>query len=279
MPPDEVGVETPVYSVGTPVGEIRELWRYVFSWKGLPVGYVTIAGTETEEAGERLMRVRVAGRTNSFIDLLWRYRLDAGGALRLDPIAPGSYYAHEVEESKSATTRIEFDRTRRVKTFRKKGDKVKQYQFEAPNAYEFLSTIWLLLNIDYEEGRVYRVDAVTGASRYLLDVKAEAREVVQIDGLPVDTYRLRATTSELTDPENKIATKHRETTIWVNTDWPRRLLRADVATKWGTVRLELTAVEEITELPPAEVLSTHSSQPAQKTNNLRPLGSGPEGRP
>ena len=255
VPPDQVGVEAPVYSVGTPKGEISELWRYVFSWKGLPVGYVTIAGTETEEAGERVMRVRVEGRTNSFIDLIWRYRLEAGGSLRLDPIAPGSYYAREVEETKQATTKIDYDRTRRVRTFRQKGEKVKQFEFDAPNTYEFLSTIWLLLNIEYEPGKAYRVDAVTGASRYQLDVAAEAREIVEVDGVPVDTFRLRATTSELTDPENEIAKKHRETRLWVNTDWPRRLLRADVGTKWGTVRLELTDVENITTLPPVEDLA------------------------
>jgi hypothetical protein len=269
--PDEVSGDTPVYTVGTPKGGISELWRYVFSWRGLPVGHVTIAGTETEEAGERLMRVRVAGRTNSFIDLLWRYRLEAGGALHLDPIAPASYYAHEVESSKQATTRIDFDRTRRVTTFRKKGDKVKQYEFEAPNTYEFLSTIWLLLNIEYELGKTYRVDAITGASRYLLEVSVEGREVVHLDGMPIETYRLRAITQELTDPKNEIATKHRETALWVNTDWPRRLLRADVSTKWGAVRLELTSVEDIAELPPIDVM--HTRPPASNTGNkLRPYG-------
>ena len=273
LPPDQVEVDTPAYSVATPKGEIRELWRYVFSWKGLPVGYVTIAGTEVVEAGERVMRVRVAGRTNSFIDLIWRYRVEAGGSLRLDPIAPGSYYATEVEEAKQAVTKIDFDRARRVKTFRQKGEKVKQFEFDAPNTYEFLSTIWLLLNMEYEPGKVYRLDALTGASRYLLEVAAEAREIVEVDGLPIDTFRLRATTSEVTDPDNKIATKHRETRLWVNTDWPRRLLRADVSTKWGTVRLELTGVENITELPPVDHLErTPSPVPeAPRTNGpVRP---------
>ena len=261
LPPDQVEVDAPAYSVATPKGEISELWRYVFSWKGLPVGYVTIAGAEVVEGGERVMRVRVAGRTNSFIDLIWRYRLEAGGSLRLDPIAPGSYYATEVEETKKAVTKIDFDRARRVKTFRQKGEKVKQFEFDAPNTYEFLSTIWLLLNMQYEPGKIYRLDALTGASRYLLEVAAEAREIVEVDGLPVDTFRLRATTSEVTDPENKIATKHRETRVWVNTDWPRRLLRADVGTKWGIVRLELTGVEDISELPPEQDLERTSSAP------------------
>jgi len=273
LPPNEVEVDAPAYTVATPKGAIAELWRYVFSWKGLPVGYVTIAGAEVVEGEERVMRVRVAGRTNAFIDLIWRYRLEAGGSLRLDPIAPGSYYAKEVEEAKQAVTKIDFDRARRVKTFRQKGEKVKQFEFDAPNTYEFLSTIWLLLNVDYEPGKVYRLDTLTGASRYLLEVAAEAREVVDVDGLPVDTFRLRATTSEVTDPDNKIARKHRETRLWVNTDWPRRLLRADVGTKWGTVRLELTGVENITELPPAEDLERTPSAPpaaARPSGPVRP---------
>ncbi|HET9063224.1 MAG TPA: hypothetical protein VFO62_08055, partial [Candidatus Binatia bacterium] len=98
-------------------------------------------------------------------------------------------------------------------------------------------------------------------------------EIVEVDGLPVDTFRLRATTSEVTDPDNKIATKHRETRLWVNTDWPRRLLRADVTTKWGTVRLELTDVENIVELPPGEDLERTPSSPpatARPTGPVRP---------
>jgi hypothetical protein len=272
LSPDQVEVDTPAYQVATPKGAIRELWRYVFSWKGLPVGYVTIAGTEVFEGGERVMRVRVAGRTNAFIDLIWRYRLEAGGSMRLDPIAPESYYAKEVEEAKQAVTKIDFDRARRVKTFRQKGEKVKQFEFDAPNTYEFLSTIWLLLNVDYEPGRVYRLDTLTGASRYLLEVAAEAREIVAVDGLPVDTFRLRATTSEVTDPENKIAKKHRETKLWINTDWPRRLLRADVGTKWGTVRLELTGVENIAELPASEELErSPASTPEAATRPEGPV--------
>lgn len=273
LPPDQVAVDAPAYNVATPKGEIAELWRYIFSWKGLPVGYVTIAGAEVVEGGERVMRVRVAGRTNSFIDLIWRYRLEAGGSLRLDPIAPASYYATEIEQSKQAVTKIDFDRARRVKTLRQKGEKVKQFEFHAPNTYEFLSTIWLLLNVEYEPGKIYRLDTLTGASRYLLEVTAEAREIVEVDGLPVDTFRLRATTSEVTDPDNKIATKHRETRLWVNTDWPRRLLRADVTTKWGTVRLELTGVENIAELPPVEDLERTPSSPpaaARPTGPVRP---------
>ena len=275
LPPDEVGVVAPVYDVATPKAELREMWRYGFYWKGLPVGAVNIAGAmETSPGGERMMRVRVEARTNSFIDLLWSYRLEAGGTLRLDPIAPATYYARETEDDKKAVTKIDFDRTRRVKTFRQKNEKVKgQYEFDAPNTYEFLSTIWLLLNIEYETGKVYRIDALTGMARYLLEVVAEGREVVEVDGAPVDTFRLRATTTEMTDPENGIAKKHRETRVWVNTDWPRRLLRADVSTKWGIVRLDLIGVETIASLPAAAIVA--DPVPAAPPRPSAPQSAGP----
>jgi hypothetical protein len=273
--PDEVGVVAPAYEVDTQPAELSEMWRYGFYWKGLPVGAVDIAGAmETSPSGERMMRVRVEGRTNSFIDLIWRYRLEAGGTMRLDPIAPATYYARETEDAKQAVTRIDFDRARRVKTFRRKGEKVKgQYEFDAPNTYEFLSTIWLLLNLEYETGKAYRIDALTGTARYLLEVVAEGREVVEIENAPVDTFRLRATTREVTDPENEIAKKHRETHVWVNTDWPRRLLRADVATKWGIVRLELTGVENIDRLPAVEPVAAPPPLPAGPTQsrNIGPM--------
>jgi hypothetical protein len=277
LAPDEVGIDAPVYEVTTPKAELSEMWRYGFYWKGLPVGAVDISGAmETSPSGERLMRVRVEARTNSFIDLLWQYRLEAGGTLRLDPIAPGSYYARETDDTKEAVTKIDFDRTRRVKTFRRKGEKVKgQYEFDAPNTYEFLSTIWLLLNLEYEAGKAYRIDALTGTARYLLQIVAEGREIVEVDGAPVDTFRLRATTTEVTDPENEIAKKHRETHVWVNTDWPRRLLRADVATKWGVVRLELTDVESIAALPAAAPLEESLAPAQQQPAVSAPRTAGP----
>ncbi len=271
--PDEIGVVAPAYDVATQPTELSEMWRYGFYWKGLPVGAVDIAGAmETSPSGERMMRVRVDGRTNSFIDLIWRYRVEAGGTLRLDPIAPATYYARETEDTKQAVTRIDFDHTRRVKTFRRKGEKLKgQYEFDAPNTYEFLSTIWLLLNVEYETGKAYRIDALTGTARYLLEVVVQGREVIEIEDAPVDTFRLRATTREVTDPENEIAKKHRETHLWVNTDWPRRLLRADVTTKWGTIRLELTGVTNIDHLPPVELVAAPPPLP-EGTSEPRAVG-------
>jgi len=255
MGPGDVQVSLPVYRPTNDVERIGERWHYRFTWSAIPVGAVTMSArtTDATDAG-RVLEVGLRGRTNPFVDLFWRYRLDAEGTIRLDPFSPGEFESEESEQGKRKVTRIRFDRDERVHTYRRKGDRVTEYDFLAPNTHDMLSAVFLFLNLDYHTGDEFRVDALTGTARYLVTVRVEGREEIEVGGRNTPAVRLWVTTSELTDPDEDEA-NHRGTKIWVSDDRPRRLLKARSSTFIGAVTLELESVEEIaparpTRLPP-----------------------------
>ena len=82
--PDVVEIDVPVYQVGEQVIEpVEEIWNFKFAWSGFPVGTISISGKSGVGDTESLLGVNVDGRTNTFIDLLWRYRLTARGTIHL----------------------------------------------------------------------------------------------------------------------------------------------------------------------------------------------------
>jgi hypothetical protein len=241
--PDEVEFEAPAYAVPTGIHTLGERWHYKFYWRGLPVAHATIEGRERGEGADRQLTVDVSAGTNSVISLLWRYRLEAEGAIFVEPFRPGTFSVEENEKGKEMETRIEFDEDGRVRAYRRKKGREKRYEFAAPTTQEFMSTVYLLLNLDYELGETYLIDTLTGVSRFLLTAEAQTIEPRKVAGEAVDAYRIFVTTKELTDPDGK--RKHFGSDFWVSADRPRRFLGSRSKTKWGPVSLELVKIERL----------------------------------
>lgn len=274
IPPDQVSVDLPVYELSSALRVIEESWHYKVGWGAIPVGWATISGEDRSRGEVANQGVAVKASTNAFIDLLWRYRLDGHGELHVGPFGPSCFHIGESERRKQTLTRIEFDGQRRVHTFRRKGEKVTEYEFDGSNTYDVLATTWLFLNLDYEIGQTYQTDTVTGTSRYLVTVVAEGNEEITVCGQRVPTFRLRARTVETTDPgENK---KHRQTELWVSTSRPRRLLKARAKTLWGSITLEMVEIKDLSSAPEPAGLCAREAAVAVKAERQpgirRPFG-------
>jgi hypothetical protein len=254
LTPDEIDYTAPVYDIPSDIETLGERWRYKFYWNGLPVAKAKIEGRERGEGADRELVVEMSAATNSVISLLWRYRLNAHGSIYVEPFRPGTFVAEENEKGREMATRIQFDDDGRVSSYRRKRDKEKLYEFAAPTTYEFMSTVYLLLNMEYELGRTYLIDTLTGNSRFLLTAEVQSIEPHEFGDEKVDAYRIYVTTKELTDPDGK--RKHFGSDFWVSVDRPRRFLGSRTKTKWGAVKLKLVAVEPLDEpLPPEQVES------------------------
>jgi hypothetical protein len=265
LTPDEIDYTAPVYEIPSDIGTLGERWLYKFYWSGLPVAKGTIEGRERGEGADRKLVVEMSAATNSVISLLWRYRLDAHGSIYVEPFRPGTFVAEENEKGREMATRIQFDDDGRVSSYRRKKDKEKLYEFAAPTTYEFMSTVYLLLNMEYELGRTYLIDTLTGNSRFLLTAEVQSIEPHQFGDEKVDAYRIYVTTKELTDLDGK--RKHFGSDFWVSVDRPRRFLGSRTKTKWGAVTMRLVAVEPLDEpLPPEQV----ESVPAQESAAVAP---------
>lgn len=256
--PDAVEVETPIYRVVEPVSQPPERWVYTFSWsRFLTVAEVEIVAGELPGAVpegvdggvDREIRVAVRASTSRVLDLMWRYRMNADGIVRLDPFHPGRFEVRESIKRRPKTTRVEFDGTGGVHTYRNKKGIIREYCFDAPNSFDMASTIYLVLNQDLAVGRSYDVDTLAGNSRYLVTVEVVGKETVKAAGAEHPAFKLKVMSRDLTDPPD--TEKHSQTDLWVSEQRPRRLLQADSQLWVGTVRGRLERIEAVSNWPAA----------------------------
>ncbi len=243
--PGDVAITTPVYEPSPGAFAQNERWTLAFKWSGIPVGAVSVELRGAGTPGNPQLEVSVAGSTNSAVDLLWKYRLDAEGTINTAPFRPVRFTAKEQENRKHKLTRISFDEDGHVMSMRQKGDRKKEFDFVAPNMFDMLSSIFLVLNLDHEVGDEYYVDVLTGTSRYLITVDVEAREQLTFNGEVVDSFRLALDSEELTETEIEKERKHRESRLWVSAERPRRMLKAKSATFVGSISGWLASVEPL----------------------------------
>jgi len=275
-PPDAVMVEAPVYRVLEPISQPAERWVYRFSWgRFLTVAEVQIVTGERkrdapetadggsggggdgpenadnggEGGGDREIHVAVRASTGRVLDLMWRYRMNADGIVRLDPFHPGRFEVRESIKRGPKTTRVVFDGEGGVETYRNKKGIVREYRFDAPNTFDMASTIYLVLNQDLAVGKSYDVDTLAGNSRYLITVEVVGRETVEAAGAEHAAFKLKIMSQDLTDPPD--TEKHSHTDLWVSEERPRRLLQA-VSQLWvGAVRGRLERIEVASNWPTA----------------------------
>ncbi len=259
--PQDVHVKTPVYHIDHSAFQAGERWQLEFRWSGIPVGHFTIELSDGGHTGGKRLNIEVTGRTNSFIDLLWRYRLHATGWVFTEPFAPGAFHAEEHENARFKVTDVGFDSDRQVHAVRKKGDSVRETAFPAPNTYDILSAVFMIMSLDHHIGDEYYVDVLTGLARYLVTIQVEERGWVQVEGKPVDAFRLALSSYDLTDPEK--SSKHRGTSLWVSASRPKRLLKAESKTFVGSISASLTAVQTVAAvIPKASVPETPVDSPS-----------------
>ena len=264
VPPGEVTLKTPVYDLLEPLRNPQEHWTYSFHWSGVPVATVTVTSGELDGGGPRRVELFVRGKTNAFLDLFWRYRLNAEGTIQVDPFRPGDFKAEEAIKNARKLTTIEFDDDRYVRTHRNKNEKIKDYEFAGPNTYDVPSTVYAVLNLELEVGETYHFDTLTGTARFLVDIDVQAREEIDVADASHDSFRLAIRTAEITEPED--SDKHGETLLWVSAARPRRLLLAKSKLFVGAVYAELVSAETLDQWP--------WEPPRIELGERRPGGSG-----
>lgn len=229
---------------GATIHQPPEKWTYTFSWwPFLKVGQAEITAAEREtQPGQREIAVSISGQTSRLIDAIWRYRINAEGAVPLDPLGPGTLEMHEMIKRKPKHTRISYN-DGEFYTWRKRSDNVKETRIDAPQAEDILSTLYTVINERLEIGDRYIFETIAGRSRYDVRFEVMKNDRVKVAGKKVDAIKLKLTGADLTDPED--TRKHRTTMLWVSAEPPRRLLQV-VSGLWiGTVKVRLRAIEPL----------------------------------
>lgn len=240
--------DDPVPAVAHPA----ERLVYTFAWSPFfKVGraevtmqerFVADAPGKSASPAAREIVVSVEGRTNRFIDTLWRYRLTAYGIVPLEPLAPGFIDILESERRKVKRTRTTYHDGEFL-TVRNKQGAISETRIDAPNGHGMLSTLYDLLSRDMAIGDRYKFESIAGRSRYEVNFDVLKNERIKLGGQKVGAVKLRVSGRDLTDPED--TAKHRVTYVWVSAEHPRRLLQAITRLWIGTVKVRLESVESL----------------------------------
>ncbi|MFW2405671.1 MAG: DUF3108 domain-containing protein [Gammaproteobacteria bacterium] len=241
-------------SIAAPyVAQPPERLVYTFAWSPFfKVGRAEVTlqerpADQTAAPQSREIVVSVAGRTNAFIDALWRYRLTAFGVVPLQPLEPGLIDILESEKRKVKRTRTTY-RDGEFLTVRNKQGAVSETRIDAPNGHGMLSTLYDLLSRDMAIGDRYKFETIAGRSRYEVVFDVLKHDRIKLEGQKIDAVKLRVSGRDLTDPGD--TAKHRITNVWVSRERPRRLLQA-VSRLWiGTVKVRLQTIEPLDDEAP-----------------------------
>jgi hypothetical protein len=195
--------------------------------------------TLRSQAEPGALGVELHGGTHPAIDWLYRYRVSARGRVATAPFAPDHFVIEQCERGRHERTEIRFAAPGEVRSTRERKGRVRRFAFDSDNTFDIPSATFLLLNLDYAPGARYELDTFTGKDRHLLQAEVRRREPIEAAGATHDAWRLRLETRHLTNARDR--GKHRETTVWVSAQRPRRILHARSETFVGALTLELEA--------------------------------------
>lgn len=235
---EEVVVSTPVYQPSTEAFRPQlGTYTYEVSWQGIPAAEGTIA---LEQEGLYL-KLKATARTYSAIDFFYRLRYLAEGMVSLVDFTPVSTSMTLRENSKEKLTTIRFHPDGTIEGQRETvGKNITPFKFN-PNNFTLdpFSAAMIARALPWEVGKSFVFDAFNGKSRYLLTLKADAKETIEVNRVERPVWLIKPTVENLVNPAQ--SKKLREARIYLTADDSREVLKIESEVFVGTVRTKLVS--------------------------------------
>lgn len=238
--PDEVRIETPVYTPGKNFHPVSGLYSYSVSWNGIPAGSVELDLHCTEDS----CKIRTSARSATFIDLFYKLRYKSEAVLAADTLRPRYCISTTQANSREKITEMVFSPDGGIFSVRKdnKG-KVRTVAFESDNfTIDPYSAGFLAISQEWKVGDVRQFDLFSGKSRYLIEFTAVEQTSLTINGKVRPAIVLTPMIRKLTGSEDDDSEKKlREAKIYISTDHPREILKLTSDLLFGNVNTEMVA--------------------------------------
>jgi len=257
--PQNVEVSTPVY---TPVeGEFEPAlgtYNYVVSWQGIPAATATV---EVEREDD-LYRISASARTHRAIDIFYRLRYRAEGKITTDKLLPRETTIEQRENSRRRDTRVQFHPDGTIESVHQSaGGNPEIHKFDPKNfTLDPFSAAFLARSQSWELGETKSFDTYNGRSRYLIELTAKDKIVMDINGQKRDVWIISPHVTKLTEKEP--SDKLREASIYVTADKSREVIQITSSVFVGSVTTRMTSFE------PAPEPATHLAQEKRKSQAM-----------
>jgi Protein of unknown function (DUF3108) len=231
----------PTYTPGPMPFREGEQLTYVASWLGIPAAQAQIELHHARHnpavwVGEATVS------TNKAVDLVYKMRDYLQERFADGTFEPRAMNIRQRENSRHDDYKVTFDHAEKLVTIQKAGPRgIQLKRFSASNPWGMMSGAALALSMPLKVGDKFVLDLFSATNRYVLSFTVTKRERLQTALGAVDALRIEPAVVYMSDA--KMRSQARATTIWISADTRKLPLRIDSATFIGTVRIDLTKVE------------------------------------
>ncbi|HTW86541.1 MAG TPA: DUF3108 domain-containing protein [Candidatus Binataceae bacterium] len=238
LPPE---VELPTYRPGPMPFRDGEKLTYVASWLGIPAAEAQI---ELHRAPQNpaVWIAEATIRTNKAVDVVYKMRDYIQERFAAGTFQPREMQIRQRENHRHDDYAVTFDHAQNLVTMRKSGPRgIQLKRFTAANPWGIISGAALTLSQPLKVDDRFVLDLFSATNRYVLSFTVVGRDRIQTALGVVEALRIEPAVVYLSD--SKMRGEASATTIWVSDDARRLPLRVESATFIGTVRVDLTKVE------------------------------------
>jgi len=244
IPPGDVVVHTIAY---VPQHKVLEAgtYHYSVSWQGIPVARakVEVSGVAYIN-GKQFVYVKATAKTAKFIDIFYRLRHKTESVFSAESFRPLSFYSEQTENSKYKSRLVNFEPGGNVWTReRRKGRDDKEFEFFSDNPmFDPVSAAFLAKSLSLEMGAESSFDVFNGKNRFLITFTVKAREIININGVKRDAFKIEPVVKKLTDSKGKESRLH-SASLWISADGKRDILKLESRVAVGRVSATLKRFE------------------------------------
>lgn len=218
-----------------------ETLSYLAKLNELPAGDGELRLRKEQRDGREVYLVTAEGRTNEFVDMLFRLRGTANGAFAAAGFSPVSFRLAYTERDRPRELGVRYDpETKMLIGMTQKKDKAQERSEPAAGVYDPFSALYVLRSRDLTPGASHQLNVFTGKDRYQVIAHVVRKENILLGEserpavrLHLEGFKVADNTTRNTFPE--------ETTLWVSPDATHIPLKLESYLPFGAFVVELNA--------------------------------------
>ena len=220
--------------------ENGEQASYKASWNGVPVATAEVQTTPVTIEGKKFYRVRIDAKTSRGLDLVWKMRDTITSTFDAKSLAPSGFVFSQRENSRAIDTEAKFNQANKkwLVNRRQEGKKPRVYIFDSNNTLDPITAAYLARSVDFKVGENLAFNVFGGRNQYLLELKVEKKEPVQLEsGAVIEAFKVVPRVTNLT--KKGYAGRVTEAAVWISADERRMPVKLWSKMFAGNVYMEL----------------------------------------
>lgn len=236
----KVPLSVPLYQPKFYPYENGERASYKASWNGVPVATAEVQTTPVTVEGKKFYRVRIDAKTSRGLDLIWKMRDTITSMFDAKSLAPSRFVFSQRENSRAIDTEAKFNQASKKWSVNRwqEGKKPTVYDFDSNNTLDPITAVYLARSVDLKIGENMSFNVFGGRYQYLLDLKVEKKEPVELEsGTVIETFKVVPRITNLT--KKGYAGRMTEAAVWISADERRLPVKLWSKMFAGNVHVEL----------------------------------------